>query len=65
LENLTALKVVKTVYHFANGYAFHGLVKGQYILDDSEGTIMKHSTNENFSVNYKYISSIDSGSFKS
>lgn len=68
IEILSKLKQdveMETIFHFANGFAFHGRVKGDKIVDNSEGVIMIHSTQENIPVVYKYVPSIQSGSFKS
>lgn len=68
MEILNALKTeveMLTIFHFINGFAFHGYVKGNNIVDNSSGTIMNNTTQENIEVTYKYIPSIKSGSFKS
>lgn len=56
---------ITTIFHFKNGYAFYGLIKGSQIVDGKKGVIMKNETNENIEVLYQYVSSIQSGSFKS
>lgn len=62
-EELEEEVEIMELFHFKNGYAFHGLIKGDKIVDGVKGHII-NPDNERIAVKYKFIDEVDAGSFK-
>lgn len=56
--------VMITIYHFKNGYAYHGKVVGNFILDKDVGDVIT-PTGERIRCHYKAMHDLNMGAFKS
>lgn len=64
IQELQREMVVKKIFSFKNGYAYHGKIKGNNILDNEMGDIIDPEGNR-IPVMYKYIKDLNIGSFRS
>ena len=64
LNELSKKTAIKTIFHFTNGYVYHGKVSGEFILDGDEGDIIDLEE-VRIPVKYKFVNNINLGTFKS
>lgn len=64
IEELQKEMIVKKIFSFKNGYAYHGKIKGNDIVDNERGDIIDPEGNR-IPVMYKYIKELNLGSFRS
>ena len=64
LNELSKNTPITTIFHFTNGYVYHGKVSGDYIVDGDEGDII-NLEDLRIPVSYKFVSNLKLGTFKS